>query len=166
MVTERIEAVETAYAPGEERPLASYAALASVFTTGAVGALAVLARTGRTVPPRLGAADLALTALATHKLSRVLAKDRVTSVLRAPFVRYNGPAGPSEVDESPRGRGLRRAVGELLVCPYCLAPWVGAALLVAHVASPRNARFVTSLFAIVAVSDALQLAYHAAQERS
>ena len=42
----------------------------------------------------------------------------MTSFLRSPFTRYTGEAQPSEVSEEPRGRGLRRAVGELLVCPY------------------------------------------------
>jgi len=161
-----IDNLERAYAHGEERPLGSYAVLMSGFSAAVVGGLALLERSGRRLPARFGAGDLVLAGLATHKLSRILAKDRVTSFLRAPFVEYQGPAGPSEVEERPRGTGLQRAVGELAVCPYCLAPWVAAGLLTAHIAAPRAARFATAVFAVVAASDALQLAYHAGQERS
>jgi hypothetical protein len=166
MATKTIRDLEDAYAPGEERPLGSYAILQGAFGTIVVGALAALSRAGRTVPPRMAPADLALTAVATHKLARILAKDRITSVIRAPFTRYQGPAGPSEVSEEPRGTGFRRAAGELAVCPYCLAPWVAALLMVLHTASPRYGRFVTSLLTVVAASDVLQQAYHAAQERA
>ncbi|HWH14430.1 MAG TPA: DUF1360 domain-containing protein [Miltoncostaeaceae bacterium] len=166
MAIPAVEPVEQAHAPGEERPLRSYAVLTSGFGTAVVGTLALLERSGRRLPARFAAADLVLVALATHKLSRILAKDRVTSFLRAPFTEYQGPAGPSEVEERPRGTGLRRAAGELAVCPYCLAPWVASALLTAHIAAPRAARFASAVFAVVAVSDALQLAYHAGQERS
>ena len=58
---------------------------------GVVGTLAAAARvTGREVPDGLRVQDIALSALATHKLSRLLAKDPVTSPLRAPFTAYQG----------------------------------------------------------------------------
>ena len=63
--------------------------------------------------------DLLLVGIATHKLSRLLAKDKVTSFIRAPFTRYQEPSGQGEVEEEPYGHGLHLAVGELLVCPYC-----------------------------------------------
>jgi hypothetical protein len=56
----------------------------------------------------------------------VLAKNSVTSPLRAPFTRYQGPAGPSKLAEEARGKGVRHAIGELLVCPFCLTQWVGS----------------------------------------
>src|SRR5690606_41186876 len=54
----------------------------------------------------------------THKLSRLLAKDPVTSPIRAPFTRYKGVSGPAELREEPRN-----TVGELLSCPFCIAQW-------------------------------------------
>lgn len=103
--------------------------------------------------------------IATHKLSRLIAKDRVTSFLRAPFTRYQGPAGQGEVDEEPRGTGLRRATGELLVCPYCLGQWVGASLTVSYVAAPRVTRLVATMYTSYTIADFLQLAYKAAEDR-
>ena len=140
----------------EHRPLAAYGLLTAAF--GALfggGTAAVHDR----LPNRPRATDLALTGVATYKISRLLAKDRVTSVLRAPFTRYEGEAGPSEVSEQPRGRGLKLALGELLVCPYCLGQWVAGALALGQIAAPRTTRFVTGTFAAYALADALQMAH-------
>jgi Protein of unknown function (DUF1360) len=37
--------------------------------------------------------------LATQKASRLIATDKVTSFLRAPFTRYQEPAGHGELEE-------------------------------------------------------------------
>ena len=58
--------------------------------------------------------NVLLFGVATHKLSRLISKDWVTSPLRAPFTTYEGPASGSEVNESPRGHGMRLAFGELI----------------------------------------------------
>jgi len=103
----------------------------------------------------------------TYKLSRLIAKDRITGFFRAPFTRYEGPSErPSEVSEQPRGSGLRRAIGELLVCPYCLSQWVGTGFIGLYLQAPRLARTVSSLFVIVAGSDVLQQAWIAVDKRA
>ena len=82
------------------------------------GGLAAWIRlSGQRLPEGFSAGDLALMTVATHKASRLLAKDRVTSGIRPPFTRFQGDAGPSEVSEAARGRGVRRAIGELIICP-------------------------------------------------
>jgi hypothetical protein len=104
-----------------------------------------------------------LLALATHRLARVIARDKVTTWLRAPFTRYESDGdAPSEVNETPRGEGLRRAVGELVSCPSCTGTWVAAGLTCAFVAAPRATRVVTALFAADAIATFLQTAYAAA----
>src|ERR1043165_9027752 len=81
------------YSAGADRPLRGYAITMTVYA-GLVGALAGLARvTGRDIPERLSTTDVVLSAAATHKLSRLLAKDPVTSPLRAPFAAYQGTEG-------------------------------------------------------------------------
>src|SRR4051812_2843305 len=117
------------------------------------------------LPERFTAGDLALLTVGTHKLSRMIAKDKVTSPIRAPFARYEEDAGPSEVSESPRGTGMRKAIGTLITCPYCVAPWVGSAGLFGLTVAPRTTRFLASMFTIVAGSDFLQVAYKAGQEK-
>src|SRR4051794_28700891 len=68
---------------------------------------------------RMDSRDLILVGVATHKLSRVITKDAVTSPIRAPFARYQEDLGYGEVNETARGSGLRASIGELLTCNYC-----------------------------------------------
>jgi hypothetical protein len=150
----------------EHRPLGGYAVLTSVFGTAFVGSLVAAHRSGRDLPEGLRPWDVVTVGVATHKITRLIAKDRVTSFLRAPFVRYQEPAGHGEVSEEPRGHGLRLATGELLVCPYCLGQWVAAALGVGLVASPRLTRLIAFIYTAETVSDFLQLGYLAAEERA
>ena len=64
----------------------------------ATAALALAARaTGRPLPHRPAVTDVVLLSVATHKLSRILAKDAVTGPMRAPFARYRAPAGAGEL---------------------------------------------------------------------
>jgi hypothetical protein len=161
------DSFQRAYSPQESQPLGGHAALVGAFH-GLVATIAVVhRRSGRPLPERLPPGDLALLSVATYKLSRLIAKDRITGFFRAPFTRYKGPSErPSEVSEEPRGDGLRRAIGELLVCPYCLAQWVGTALLGIYLVRPRLARTVAALFTVVAGSDLLQQAWIALDKRA
>ena len=142
--------------PGEDRPLGSYAILMAAFGTAVAAIAAGVARS-----PRLGmrASDVVLLVPASHKAARILAKDWVSSPIRAPFVTYKGPAAQGEVREEVRGRGLRQALGELLSCPYCLAPWVAAAFVAGHLFRPKESRVITTIFAAVAASDFLNRIY-------
>jgi hypothetical protein len=142
-----------------ERPLGSYAVLSAVFLSAAGGFAAWLARSGRDLPERVSVADMALLAVATQKASRLLTKDRVTAAVRAPFTHFQEDGGPSEVEERARGTGLRRAVGELLTCPFCLSLWIAAAFTAALIVAPRQTRWLASVLVTVAGSDALQIAY-------
>jgi hypothetical protein len=147
------------------RPLGSYALLTVLFNGSLAAALVAAARAGR-LPERYGLGDLALIGAGTFKLSRLVARDRVTSAIRAPFTRFQGDAGHGEVDEAARGTGMRRAIGELLVCDYCLAQWFAAAGVVGLAAAPRTTRALGAVFTSYAISDFLQVAYVAAQEHA
>jgi uncharacterized protein DUF1360 len=152
------------HSPQAERPLGGYAALMAAFAaaTGAFGAW--FRASGRELPERMDERDLALVTVATHKASRLIAKDRVTSTVRAPFTRYEDDAGPSEVEEAARGRGLRRAIGELIVCPYCIGLWVAAAFAAGLLVVPRLTRWTAAVLAALFGSDVLQIAYKKAQD--
>src|SRR5438874_899721 len=112
------------YAGDERRPLGSYAALLAAYGASVSALGFVVRRRGRPLPERPSAADLALMAVATHKVSRMVSKDSVLSAVRAPFTRFKEPAGAGEVNEEVRGEGARHAVGELISCPFCMAQWV------------------------------------------
>jgi hypothetical protein len=115
-------------------------------------------RSDRSLPETYSVPDVLLVGAATHKASRLIGKNKVTSFLRAPFTEYQGPGGPGEVEERPRGKGMRYAVGELLACPYCLAVWVATALGLGLAVAPRATRLATSVLTALSISDFLQLA--------
>jgi hypothetical protein len=149
---------------GRERPLGGYTVLSGSFAALVAMFITWFRRSGRELPERVAPWDLALLTVATHKLSRLIAKERVTSTLRAPFTLYQQEGGPGEVEERARGRGLRRAIGELLVCPYCLALWIASCFAAGLTVAPRATRTVASIFVAVFGSDILQIAYRRLEE--
>lgn len=152
-----------AYAGDENRPLGSFLVLMATYGAAVTGASALVRASGRRLPERIAWPDLALVAVATHRLSRLLAKDPVTSPLRAPFTRFSGTSGPSELSEEVRGSGPRKAVGELVTCPFCMSQWIATAFAFGLVLAPRAARFATGVLAAVSGADFLQLAYARAE---
>jgi hypothetical protein len=98
-------------------------------------------------------------ALAIQRVRRLITKDSVTAMLRAPFTRFEQAAGDGEVNEAPLGTGLRKAVGELLTCPVCIAPWAATALVAGRLAALRLTSAAVSTFAVVTMSDHLQMVY-------
>ena len=155
------------YAPPRERPpFAAYATFAIAFHGAMAGAVAVAKRSGRDLPEHVHAGDVALIGTASFRLSRLISKQKVTSFVRAPFTELEGKGGPAEVDEHPRGSGLRRAMGELLVCPYCLGLWASGAFHAGLLFAPRATRFSASVLTAMTISDFLQVAYRAAEDRA
>ncbi|MEA2210806.1 MAG: hypothetical protein QOF83_754 [Solirubrobacteraceae bacterium] len=160
---DRRSALGREHSPDRERPLASYAVLMATFSSLAAAFASWFHRSGRALPPRIDAGDLALLTVASHKAARMITKDRVTSAVRAPFTRFEGDAGPGEVNEAARGRGLQRAIGELLVCPYCLGMWTSAALTASLLVFPRFTRWFATVLTMFFGSEMLQLAYRRAE---
>jgi Protein of unknown function (DUF1360) len=159
------EAAEGAWEQQEESErdrLGAYGVLTGGYAT-AVAAFLLARR--RKLPEGISTKDLALIGVATHKTSRAIGKDKVTAPLRAPFTEHEGQAGPGELEESPRGFGLRHVIGELLVCPYCLDQWVATGYAVGLVTAPKTTRFVAGIMATVAISDFLQIAYKVSESR-
>jgi hypothetical protein len=148
----------------DEMPLAGYATLLAAYG-GIFGSLFsnMLSRSDVANPLP---ADVVMFGVATHKIGRIITKDWVTSPLRAPFVEYVESAGGGEVKEQSRGTGLRRAAGDLLTCPWCIAPWVAGGLYSLFLMKPRAARLVAAGFTSVALSDFLQHAYAAVRRAS
>jgi len=142
----------------EEQLLTEYATLLGFYLTS-VAVLTGIAVQQNRLPRKFSLLDLALLGMATHKLSRIVAKDRITGILRAPFVSYIGSAGAGEVEEEPRGRGFQRGIGHLVSCPYCMAPWCATALSFGLLFAPRVTRFFAGILVSVTASDFLHRAY-------
>lgn len=154
----------TDHAAQKDRPLGGYATLTATFLAAWGSFAAWFTTSGRSLPDAIEASDLALAAVATHKVARLIAKDRVTSTFRAPFTRYQEDSGAGEVEEEARGRGLRRAIGELLVCPFCLGLWVASAFTAGLLVAPRATRWFGFVVAAESGADVLQLAYRKAED--
>ncbi|PRX43708.1 uncharacterized protein DUF1360 [Prauserella shujinwangii] len=152
------------YSGGANRPLRGYTVVLGTYAAVA-GALTAGGRAlGVRLPERFSAGDTVLLSVATHKASRLLTKDAVTSPLRAPFARYEEPAGMAELNESVRGRGAQHAVGEMLTCPFCLGVWTATALTAGFVAAPRATRVVATMLTAVAASDLMQIGYDGSKQ--
>jgi hypothetical protein len=150
---------------GDERPLTSYALLDALFVGGFGAALLRAARSGR-LPEEIPLSDVVLVGAAAHKVSRLLTRSKAASVLRAPFTEYKGPGNVGEINEQPRGNGMRRALGELAACPLCVGAWIVAGFTSGLVVSPRATRVVASAFSALTLADFLHVAYAQASDKT
>lgn len=157
-VDDKLDEVRRGYAPEGEHPIGGYGVLLGVHGLVHI-VLGRLVKRRTEYPLRFSGRDLALLAVATHKMSRLLTKDSITGALRAPFTQFEEATGEGEVAESVRGSGLRHAVGELVTCPFCIAVWVATFLAYGFVLAPRFTRFVASILCAVTGSDYLQFLY-------
>ena len=147
----------TAFGKQPPVPSRDYAVVTALFA----GALAtfLFCRRRSSLPARIEITDLILLGLATQKLSRVATRSKVMMPLRAPFTKNPEAIGSGEVEETPRGTGLQKTIGELLTCPFCMATWISLALMVGFSFEARVTRFVAGIFAIGSVSDFAQQGY-------
>ncbi|MGY1620068.1 DUF1360 domain-containing protein [Geodermatophilus sp. SYSU D00691] len=152
------------YTNGAERPLGGDLGAMGVYSGLVAAGVAAVRASGRDLPDRIPVGDAVLLTVATFRLARRLAKDPVTSPLRAPFTAFQGPSGHAEVAEEVREHGgVKHAVGELLTCPFCLAQWVGTAFVFGYATAPRATRLAALTMTTVAGSDVLQFLYDAIQ---
>ena len=94
----------------------------------------------------IGAKDLALLGLAAYRTGRVVAFDAVTEPLRAPIT---------------EGRGIRRALGELVSCPTCVGTWIATGSVYGLRVAPRPTRTFLALMAASGVTELLDYATQA-----
>lgn len=164
-VAQAARAEADAYRGDQDRPLGGYVVVMAAFAALVSGAAGLALATGRKLPPGVGPWDLLLIAAGTHKLSRTVTKDAVTSPLRAPFTRHQETGGPAEVMEEVRHKGgLRHSIGELITCPFCLDVWIAAGFTIGLVFAPRLTRLVAAALTAVTGADFLHLLYAKAQE--
>jgi hypothetical protein len=135
-------------APTEPQDYAALNALFAVLLAGAVLAARERTRAGEPLTTR----DLAVTGAATFALAKVIAKERIATWVREPFVdEQNG--------KTPRGRRLRHAVGELLTCTRCVGAWSALGLVGLRLTSPTTGRVVNDVLAVSAMNDWLQAGF-------
>lgn len=101
--------------------------------------------------------------LATYRIANVVSNERITKVVRAPFVdtRLDG----DKVVEEPKPQGLRSTVGQLLYCPSCTGIWIATALAYGFVFAHNVAWFVAIIFALSSVERILTSSLEAMTQR-
>jgi hypothetical protein len=119
---------------------------------GVLAGVVLAARRGGREPLR--ERELLPLGAATFALSKVIAKEKVGTWVREPFVEEG------EGDSQPRGEGVRAAVGELLTCSRCVGAWSAAAVVGLRLASPDAGRAVTGVLAASAANDFLHAAFN------
>jgi hypothetical protein len=153
-----------AYARGEDRPLGGLLGAMGVYSAVVAAGAAAVKASGRDLPDRIPLGDALLLTVGTFRLARRIAKDPITSPLRAPFTTFRGTSGEAEIMEEVREHGgVKHAVGELLTCPFCLAQWVATGFVFGYATAPRATRLAALTMTLVAGSDVLQFAYDAIQ---
>ena len=132
-------------------PPADYAALNAVWLA-LIGGL-VAATRGRARRDPIQVRELIPLGAATFALSKAVARERIGTWMREPFVEEvaNG--------DRPRGRGLQRAIGELVTCTRCVGAWSSVAVVGLRVAEPEAGRTVSTILATSAVSDWMQAGF-------
>ena len=155
---------EREYTNGEPRPLTGDLGAMGIYLGLVSAGAAAVRASGRELPERIPLADAVMLTVATFRLARRIAKDPVTSPIRAPFTAFQGPSGHAEIAEEVREHGgVKHAVGELLTCPFCLAQWVGTGFVLGYVTAPKATRLAALTMTMVAGSDVLQFVYDSIQ---
>jgi Protein of unknown function (DUF1360) len=138
--------------PVEETPTkpVDYAALSAGY--GALLGALVLGARERSEP--LVREEIPALGLASFALSKLIAKEKVETWVREPFVEETSNG------RRPKGTRLRYAVGELLTCTRCVGAWSSLGLVALRVTRPREARVVTAVLASSALNDFLQTGFN------
>ena len=110
---------------------------------------------GRAAEDPIQRNELPVLAAATFAVARAVAKEKIGTWVREPFVEE----GPDRRPRGPRGRGLRRAVGELLTCPRCVGAWSALGVVGLRAASPNAGRLVSAVLAASAANDFLNAGF-------
>jgi len=139
-----------------------YAALEAVFVGGLAGVIVLARRQEQDGGEAIARRDLPVLAMATFAMADVLAKEKVSTWLREPFVREEADHKPAAAE----GTGIRHAIGELLTCTRCVGTWSALGLVGLWTASPTAGRTTANVLALAGVNDLLQSGFRLLAERT
>ena len=103
--------------------------------------------------PKPSALGLAMLGLASHRIGRMVAFERVAEPLREPFTATVPDDSGAEDTVVARGRGARWAIGELMSCPTCVATWGAMALYLGLTFLPGPTRVLVHVLAAAGVAE-------------
>ncbi|MDQ0198208.1 DUF1360 domain-containing protein [Neobacillus ginsengisoli] len=76
--------------------------------------------------------NLVILALASFRLTRLIVFDKITEFLRNPFfeeIEEKNEDGTIGIYYLPKGKGIRKFVGQLLSCYWCTGIWTSAGVV-------------------------------------
>lgn len=135
-----------------------YGAINVAYLTLFAGMLAATSR--RRGAQAIPAREILPLGVATFALSKVVAREKIGTWMREPFVEED----PDHRPGPPRGHGLRHAVGELMTCPRCVGAWAALGLVTVRTLSPPAGRTATTVLAASGVNDFLHAAFRLTAE--
>jgi hypothetical protein len=138
---------------------AGYVALSGIFNI----ILAIFCWRRR--PDQIGMRDWGLLALATFRLSRMLAYDKVMEAYRSPVVEtvpHDSGAGLTTQAHSD-ATGFKKAMGEMISCPVCNGTWISAGLVYGMCFAPNLTRTLLMIMSAVGASEIMQAAFEKLQ---
>lgn len=104
---------------------------------------------------RLSAIDLVLLALATYRLGRLIAYDRVMEPVRLFFTDTVPDSTGAGESVDPKGKGFQQAFGQLICCPICAGTWVAALLTYALYLFPGPTHVFLIMMAAIGAAEVL-----------
>ena len=141
---------------------AHYALINLTYLSLLAAAVALARRRERTGEEAIPGRELPVLGLATFALAHVLAKEKVSTWIREPYVEETGDHRPVR----PEGSGLRHAVGELLTCTRCVGGWCALGLVGLRIASPRAGKTVSAVLATAGANNVMQSLFVVLTERA
>lgn len=97
--------------------------------------------------------------LASFRLARLFVFDKIMNWFRASFleeVKEVNVAGQEIFKKVPKGKGVRRFVGELLRCYWCVGIWISFMLVVSYLLLPEVTLVIVIIFAISALGSIIE----------
>jgi hypothetical protein len=141
---------------GETRPV-DYAAINAVWVSLAA-ALVAGTRTRASKDPITNKELLPLAA-ATFAVSKAVARERIGTWVREPFV-------DETREQRPKGKRIRRALGELVTCTRCVGTWSALGVVGLRVVNPEAGRTLSMVLASSAFNDWMQAGFKLLTEQT
>lgn len=116
-------------------------------------------------PKQVGWKDWILMALATFRMSRLVAYDKIMETYRSPVVEtVPHDSGAGDTTQARAGTtGIKRALGEMISCPICNGTWIAAGLVYGLSLAPRYTRTLMTIMSVAGATEIAQAAFEAMQ---
>jgi hypothetical protein len=141
----------------ETRPV-DYAAINAVWLS--LAAALIAGSRGRASKDPIATNELIPLGAATFAVSKAVARERIGTWVREPFV------DETPEKQQPKGGRLRRAIGELVTCTRCVGTWSALGVVGLRVVYPEAGRTVAAVLAASAANDWMQAGFKLLTEQT